>query len=207
MNRLVTCFVKKAGFEPRTLGTKAERYDHCATRPVDTSPKQSTLYFEAKSEKKMCRSWIFATPDYTDAYAYILVHTRTYWYILVHTRTCYHRTPWCTSNQAGAALAMTYCLCCTLVPCIAHRILPFWSFFGGQASQAGHATPKLPQPRVDLIDIAAPLSVRCSRVGTAIRKAWILALAEHVRGCWGLVTSQKQWVRGTLPTIFWTSAR
>jgi hypothetical protein len=24
----------KAGFEPRTLGTKTERYDHCATRPV-----------------------------------------------------------------------------------------------------------------------------------------------------------------------------
>jgi hypothetical protein len=24
----------KARFEPRTLGTKAERYDHCATRPV-----------------------------------------------------------------------------------------------------------------------------------------------------------------------------
>ena len=34
MNRhvLVTCFVEKTGFEPRTLGTKAERYDHCATR-------------------------------------------------------------------------------------------------------------------------------------------------------------------------------
>ncbi len=24
----------KAGFEPRTLGTKAGRYDHCASRPV-----------------------------------------------------------------------------------------------------------------------------------------------------------------------------
>jgi hypothetical protein len=24
----------EAGFEPRTLGTKAERYDHCTTRPV-----------------------------------------------------------------------------------------------------------------------------------------------------------------------------
>ncbi len=35
MKRHATCFVGKAGFEPRTLGTKAERYDHCATRPVD----------------------------------------------------------------------------------------------------------------------------------------------------------------------------
>ncbi len=36
MKRHVTCFVEKAGFEPRTLGTKAERYDHCAgaTRQV-----------------------------------------------------------------------------------------------------------------------------------------------------------------------------
>jgi hypothetical protein len=25
----------KAGFEPRTLGTKAEGYDHCATRQVN----------------------------------------------------------------------------------------------------------------------------------------------------------------------------
>jgi hypothetical protein len=37
MKRHVTCFVEKARFEPRTLGTKAERYDHCATRPVDNS--------------------------------------------------------------------------------------------------------------------------------------------------------------------------
>jgi hypothetical protein len=34
MKRHVTCFVEKAGFKPRTLGTKAERYDHCATRQV-----------------------------------------------------------------------------------------------------------------------------------------------------------------------------
>ncbi len=34
MKRHVTCFVEKARFEPMTLGTKAERYDHCATRQV-----------------------------------------------------------------------------------------------------------------------------------------------------------------------------
>jgi hypothetical protein len=34
MMRHVTCFVEKAWIEARTLGTKAERYDHCATRPV-----------------------------------------------------------------------------------------------------------------------------------------------------------------------------
>ena len=41
MKRHVTCFVEKAGFEPRTLGTKAERYDHCATRPVRESIGQA----------------------------------------------------------------------------------------------------------------------------------------------------------------------
>ncbi len=33
MKRHVTCFAEKAWFEPRTLSTKADRYDHCATRP------------------------------------------------------------------------------------------------------------------------------------------------------------------------------
>jgi hypothetical protein len=32
VKRHITRFVEKAGFEPRTLGTKAECYDHCATR-------------------------------------------------------------------------------------------------------------------------------------------------------------------------------
>ncbi len=39
MKRHVTCFVEKAGFEPRTLGTKAERYDHCSTRLVSMPAK------------------------------------------------------------------------------------------------------------------------------------------------------------------------
>jgi len=34
MKRHLTCFQEKAWFEPMTLGAKAERYDHCATRPV-----------------------------------------------------------------------------------------------------------------------------------------------------------------------------
>ncbi len=34
LNNHVTCLVEMARFEFRTLGTKAERYDYCATRPV-----------------------------------------------------------------------------------------------------------------------------------------------------------------------------
>ncbi len=46
----VPCFVEKAGFEPRTLGTKAERHAHCATRPVEdssTPEQQLHLIFPA----------------------------------------------------------------------------------------------------------------------------------------------------------------
>ena len=134
----------------------------------------------------ICNPWLYwYVLLYTHMYSYILVYTRTYSYILSYNTM--------NLESGWSRLAMTYCLCCTLVLCIAHSILPFWGLLDGQASQAGLAKPKLPQPRVDLIDIAAPPSVRCSRVGTAIREAWILALAEYVRDCWSRVTSQKQW--------------
>ncbi len=68
-------------------------------------------------------------------------------------------------------LVMTYCRCCMLVLCIAPSILPFCGLVYGQASQAALAMPKSPQPRVALIDIAAPLSIRCSRIGTSILEA------------------------------------
>ncbi len=44
MKRHVTCFVEKAGFEPRSLGTKAERYNHCATRLVRVLHDFKTAY-------------------------------------------------------------------------------------------------------------------------------------------------------------------
>jgi hypothetical protein len=40
-NNHVTCFVEKAWSEPMTLGIKAERYVHCATRQVDTCLQDS----------------------------------------------------------------------------------------------------------------------------------------------------------------------
>ncbi len=64
---------------------------------TDVSPKHSTLYFGAKSEKKICADHEYLQP------LIILIHTRTYSYILVHTRTYYHTTL-CTLNQAGFAL-------------------------------------------------------------------------------------------------------
>ncbi len=134
----------------------------------------------------ICSPWLYwYVLLYIRIYSYILVYTRTYSYILSYNNT-YLESGW-------SRLVMTYCLCCTLVLCIAHSILPFWGLLDGHASQAGLAKPKLPQPRVDLIDIAAPQSVRWICVGAAIREAWILALVEHVRNCWSRVTSKKQW--------------
>jgi hypothetical protein len=46
MKRHVKCFVEKAGFEPRTLGTKAECYDHWATRPAKEYVLVCTLYLQ-----------------------------------------------------------------------------------------------------------------------------------------------------------------
>ena len=34
-NRHVMCYVEKAGFKPRTLGTGAERATNCASAPVN----------------------------------------------------------------------------------------------------------------------------------------------------------------------------
>jgi hypothetical protein len=90
---------------------------------------------EPKSEK---RSWILQ-PLFilmlTGTSSYNLVHACTYSYIRSYT-TLYF-------ESGGSRLAMKYCLCCTLVPCIAHSILPRCSLLNGQASQAGLVTPKL----------------------------------------------------------------
>ncbi len=42
--RHAPCFVEKAGFEPRTMGIKAECYDHCATRPVASVYNLDLMY-------------------------------------------------------------------------------------------------------------------------------------------------------------------
>ncbi len=54
---------------------------------TDTPPKHSTLYFGAKSEKRICADHEFCI---LWLYWYVLVHSRTFSYILVHTRTLVH---------------------------------------------------------------------------------------------------------------------
>ncbi len=141
----------------------------------------------------MCADHELCNPCYTDTYSCILVHTRTFWYILVHTVIHHHvlrirMEPPCDHDDVRALLQAC------VVYCSQHP--SSLSLLDGQASQAGLAAPKLPQPRVKLVEIAAPPTVRCSCVGTAIREAWILAPAEHVRDYLSRVTSQKLWDKG-----------
>jgi hypothetical protein len=70
-------------------------------------------------------------------------------------------------ESGSSRLASPFCLGCPLVPCIACDFLPLPSLLDGQAPKAGLAAPKLPQPRVDFVYIAAPSSVQSSSVGTA----------------------------------------
>ena len=94
-------------------------------------------------------------------------------------------------------LANPFRLVRTLAPGFAcSSNMPFVTLHDGQAPQAGLAAPKRPQPRVDLVDIAAPSSVHCCRVCAAKGEAGILALGEHVRDRRSRVTSQKQRDKG-----------
>jgi hypothetical protein len=69
--------------------------------------------------------------------------------------------------QSGTiTLATLMSLLPMLVRSFAGRILPIRSLLDCQASQARLATPKLPQPRVNLIDVAAAPSILRSCVCT-----------------------------------------
>jgi hypothetical protein len=73
----------------------------------------------------------------------------------------------------------------TLELFLACSFLPLSSLLDCQTTQAGLAAPKLPQPGVNLIDIAAQHSVCSSRVSTTIlvRKAQFLALCTGIYRC------------------------
>ena len=93
-------------------------------------------------------------------------------------------------------LATPTVLSSTLLACFVRCDLPLECLLNTQTTQAGLATCKTPQPQVNFVDIAAQPSVSSCRVGTAIREAWILALAEHVRDRWSWVSSQKKGDKG-----------
>jgi hypothetical protein len=61
---------------------------------------------------------------HTSTYSYILVHTGIYVYILVHTILQHHLLGIRLEPPCDDVLSLLR-VCCTLVSCIAHSILPF----------------------------------------------------------------------------------
>jgi hypothetical protein len=99
---------------------------------------------------------------YTYTYKHILVHT----FIYTHTKvtTTFH------FKSGLIRLAMPASFPTTPERSLACSFLPLSSLLDCQTTQAGLAAPKLPQQLVDLMDIAAPPSVRqlqqCRRTRT-----------------------------------------
>ena len=86
-----------------------------------------------------------------------------YQYILTQITLTFHFL----SGRSIIATATSLLL--TLVLCSAGSILPLSSLLDCQATQARLATPKLPQPRVNLIDVAAaPAILRRKQ----LKKSW-----------------------------------
>ena len=110
---------------------------------------------------------------------YIKVYTVIYLFVhLQKITTTFH------FKSGFIRLAMQASFPSTLELFLACSFVPLSSLLDCQTTQAGLAAPKLPQPGVNLVHIAAPPSVCSSRVSATIRKARILALAEHVRDRW-----------------------
>jgi hypothetical protein len=90
----------------------------------------------------------------------ILLYTSISKYILVYD-VSYNLTPPLYFESGLVRLATPTGICSTLLPSryLPLSGLPYCSLLDCQPSQAGPSAPKLPQPRVDLIDIAAQPSV------------------------------------------------
>jgi hypothetical protein len=131
---------------------------------------------------------------------YTQVHASTYWYILSHTHaTTFHinRVLSALRRVCAAGAFPT-----TLDLFFAHSFLPLRSILQRQTTQAGLAAPKLPQPGVNLIDIAAPPCICCRCVSAPEREALrLLNLSVTCEGSSELSyqannTSQKQGNKG-----------
>ena len=66
------------------------------------------------------------------------------------------------------------------------------------AREAAHArlgSSKVPQPGVDLVNMAAPPRVRARPIGTAVLKSVLLSAVVLVWNCGGCITVQKAWYK------------
>ena len=138
-----------------------------------------------------CERWVYT--GIGQGYIQIYLHILS---IYLHILGTYTDKRHLYFESGFAGLTTPTGLCCTLLACFLRCDLPLECLLNTQTTQAGLATSKTPQPQVNLVDIAAPPSVSSSSVGTAVREARILALAEHVRDRRSRVSSQEKGDKG-----------
>jgi hypothetical protein len=102
----------------------------------------------------------------------ILVYTSISKYIVYTNIRCVMQSHTTLYFESGLIrLATPTGLSTTLLPCLACIGLPHCCPIDCPPSYAGPSAPKLPQPRVDFIDIAAPPSVCSCCIGASKREA------------------------------------
>ncbi len=171
-----------------------------------TSPKHSTLYFGTGSVEKICADHeylqtltiLIRTLIYS---SYILVHTGIYAYILVHSIIQHYVLGIRLEPPCYDVLSLLHACA---VHCSQHPSFlrsPWWSGLPGGACHAQTATAT-GWPHRRCCPAVRPLELRRhSRTGSLNPCAcWM----------WGIVgvelPTRNNGIRGTLPTIFWTSA-
>jgi hypothetical protein len=123
----------------------------------------------------------------------------------VQTRLCRFTTT-LYFPSSPISLATPASLCSAQEPLLLSSLLLGTSLFNRQTTQALLAMPKLPQPWVHLILIAAMPAISCCSVTASHWEARPLVLAVLVRNGRGQVTNQGQGISGTLPIILAASA-
>jgi hypothetical protein len=116
------------------------------------------------------------------------VHTGTYWYRLVHTGIYFKKTAnftWSCAILPPAPMIQRRTPGLVLPP----SFLPDCSRLHSQTTQAWLATAKVPQPRVDLIHIAATPAIWSCSVCTSHGDERAPVLAKPVWDCGGWVAS------------------
>ncbi len=128
MRRHVTCFVEKAGFKPRTLGTKAERCDHCATRPVVCRAyihyvcrAYNILIYQGRPRHLACQGWPQGRPRATP--------TSTY-QVYTDLNCIYHLYAWYLPTIVFSySWYITMYVPCIYYVCMAYNFLIYWLYF------------------------------------------------------------------------------
>jgi hypothetical protein len=124
------------------------------------------LYSVVEGENHLFRDHLFSELCIYRVYGCtsldILQYLGIFHYILRHPPLHFDSGLSCLAAPTG--------LCCVIRPCMGRLLLPRFSLIDCQASEPGLAASELPQPCVNLLDIAAAPSVRGCSVSTATQR-------------------------------------